>query len=183
MDLGAGDGRYVLHRAAEHPTELVLAIDASHAAMREASHRAARTANRGGRPNARFIAAGLEQLPAELAGFASLVTVHFPWGSLLRAAAGRDPDGAAGIARLVAPAGRLRLLLSEAERDATSGGLDDLDPAAVVVAYAELGLVAHACRPASADDLATAHSTWGRRLMASGRDRRTWLLELHAPRP
>jgi hypothetical protein len=159
----------------------VLAIDASHAAMREASRRAAAPARRGGLPNARFLVSGAEQLPAELAGFASLVTVHFPWGSLLRAAAGRDPDGAAMIARLVAPNGRLRLLLSAAERDATSGGVGDLDPAAVIAAYAELGLEARACRTASADDLAAAHSTWARRLLASGRDRRTWLIELTAP--
>ena len=181
MDLGAGDGRYVLHRAAEHPTELVLAIDASHEAMRDASRRAARPASKGGLPNACFIASGVEQLPRELAAFASLVTIHFPWGSLLRAAAGRDLDGAAGIARLVAPGGRLRLLLSAADRDATSGGLDDLDPAAVVSAYGALGLEPVTCRPARTVDIQAAHSTWGRRLLASGRDRRTWLLELTAP--
>ncbi len=83
---------------------------------------------------------GVEQLPAELAGLASLVTVHFPWGSLLRAAVGEDADGAAGIARLVAPGGRLRLLVSAAERDANGGGVVDLDPGAVVGAYRELGM-------------------------------------------
>jgi SAM-dependent methyltransferase len=181
MDLGAGDGRYVLHRAAAHPSELVLALDASHAAMRDASRRAARTVARGGLPNARFLASGLEQLPAELSGFASLVTVHFPWGSLLRAALGYDADGVAAIARLVAPGGRLRLLLSAADRDATAGGVVDLDPATVTAAYHALGLETRSCRPASPDDLAAAHSTWGRRLLSSGRERRTWLIELAAP--
>ena len=104
---------------------------------------------------------GVEQLPAELAGLASLVTVHFPWGSLLRAAVGDDPAGAAGIARLVAPGGRLRLLVSAAERDANGGGVVDLDPGAVAAAYRELGMELCACRPASAADLAAAHSTWG----------------------
>jgi 16S rRNA (adenine(1408)-N(1))-methyltransferase len=158
----------------------VLAIDASHVAMRDASRRAARPVHRGGLPNARFIASGLEQLPAELAGFASLVVVHFPWGSLLRAAAGEDLDGAAGIARLVAPGGMLRLLVSAAERDASGGGVVDLDPAAVIAAYRGLGLETRSCRPASSADLAAAHSTWGRRLLASGRERRTWLIELAA---
>ena len=181
IDLGAGDGRYVLHRAAEYPTELVLAIDASHLAMRDASRRAARAARKGGFPNTRFIASGVDQLPAELAGLASLVTVLFPWGSLLRAAVGADADGAAAIARLVAPDGTLRLLVSAAERDAGSGGVVDLDPAAVVGAYREQGLEARACRPASAADLAAAHSSWGRRLLSSGRDRRTWLIELARP--
>lgn len=151
--------------------------------MREASRRAAAPERKGGLPNARFIVSGFEQLPDELAGFASLVTVLFPWGSLLRAASGQDAEGAARIARLVAPGGRLRLLLSAAARDATSGGVADLDPATVVAAYAELGLAARACRPASAEDLAAAHSTWARRLLASGRDRRTWFIELAAPAP
>jgi hypothetical protein len=159
---------------------LALAIDASHEAMRDASRRAARPARRGGLPNARFIASGVQQLPTELAGLASFVTVHFPWGSLLRAAVGADPDGAAAIARLVAPGGRLRLLLSAAERDGRAGGLVSLDPGAVVAAYRGLGMEARACRPASADDLAAAHSSWGRRLLSSGRDRRTWLIELTA---
>ena len=138
-------------------------------------------AGKGGLPNARFIASGVEQLPADLAGMASFVTVHFPWGSLLRAAVGDDVDGAAEIARLVARGGLLRLLVSAAARDASGGGVVDLDPGAVVAAYRELGMEARGCRPASADDLAAAHSTWGRRLLSSGRDRRTWLIELGAP--
>jgi hypothetical protein len=158
----------------------VLAIDASHEAMRDASRRAARRAGKGGLPNARFIASGVEQLPAELAGLASLVTVHFPWGSLLRAAIGEDTAGVAGIARLVAPGGRLRLMVSAAERDANGRGVVDLDPGAVAGAYRELGMELCACRPASAEDLAGAHSTWGRRLLSSGRERRTWLIELVA---
>jgi 16S rRNA (adenine(1408)-N(1))-methyltransferase len=158
----------------------VLAIDASHQAMRDASRRAARRPGKGGLPNARFIASGLEQLPAELAVLASIVTVHFPWGSLLRAAVGEDAAGAAGIARLVAPGGRLRLLVSAAERDANGRGVDDLDLGAVVAAYRELRMELCACRPASVEDLAAAHSTWGRRLLSSGRERRTWLIELAA---
>jgi len=158
----------------------VLAVDASHQATREASRRAARPARRGGLPNARFIASGVEQLPAELSGLASFVAIHFPWGSLLRAAVGADADGAAAIARLVASRGLLRLLVSAAARDA-AGGLVDLDPAAVVGAYRALGMEPRACRPASAEDLAASHSTWGRRLLSSGRDRRTWLIELGAP--
>jgi hypothetical protein len=160
----------------------VLAIDASHDAMRVASRRAAVPARRGGLPNALFIASGLEQLPAGLADLASLVTIHFPWGTLLRAAAGRDPEGAAAIARLVPPGGVLRLLLSAAGRDGAAG-LADLDPAAVVDAYRELGLRPSACRPATEADIAAARSTWGKRLLSSGRDRATWLIELAADPP
>ena len=56
----------------------------------------------------------------------------------------------------------------------------DVDPATVAGAYRELGLEPRACRPASANDLADAHSSWGRRLLSSGRERRTWLIELAA---
>ncbi|HKO33163.1 MAG TPA: hypothetical protein VJY85_05405 [Candidatus Limnocylindria bacterium] len=149
--------------------------------MRDASWRAARSARKGALPNARFIASGVEQLPGELAGLASFVTVHFPWGSLLRAAVGAEADGTTAIARLVAPGGLLRLLVSAAERDAAGGGVVDLDPSAVVGAYRRLGMEARACRSVSADDLAAAHSSWGRRLLSSGRQRRTWLIELARP--
>ena len=147
--------------------------------MRDASRRAARPARKGGLPNARFIASGFEQLPVAWRAWPRLVTVHLPWGSLLRAAVGRDADGAAGIARLVAPGGRLRLLLSAADRDATAvaGGAGSGGGGR---RYAALGLAPVACRPASADDMAAAHSTWGRRLLSSGRERRTWLIELGA---
>jgi hypothetical protein len=157
----------------------VLAIDASHEALRDASRRAAAPVRRGGLPNARFIASGLEQLPAGLGGLASLVTVHFPWGSLLRAAIGQDVDGAAAVARLVAPGGVLRLLVSAADRDA-SGGVAAVDAAAVVEAYRELGMRPGACRSATGEDIAAARSTWAKRLLSSGRERATRLIELVA---
>jgi 16S rRNA (adenine(1408)-N(1))-methyltransferase len=177
MDLGAGDGRYALARATAHADELVLAVDASHVAMRESSWRAGRSAKRGGLPNALFVASALEQLPPALDGVASLVTVHFPWGSLLDAAMGRDADGAARLARLVQPGGALRLLVSASERDASRGAAE-LDPGAVVTTFAACGFVAERCRPATRDDVAEARSTWGRRLLASGQDRHAWLIEL-----
>jgi hypothetical protein len=109
----------------------VLGVDASHAGMGEASHRAGRSERRGGLPNAIFVASSLEALPPELAGLATLVTLHFPWGTLLRAALGQDAEGAARLARLPAAGGRLRLLLSAAERDAGRGAVA-IDPEGVV---------------------------------------------------
>jgi 16S rRNA (adenine(1408)-N(1))-methyltransferase len=177
MDVGAGDGRFVLSRATEHPEELVLAIDASHAAMREASWRVTRSARRGGVPNAVFVASSLEVLPAQLAGLAALVTVHFPWGSLLDAAIGRDAAGADRLAALAAPGGRLRMLLSASARDA-SHGVTTLDPVSVAAAFARRGFAVEMSRPATLADAAGAHSSWGRRLLGAGGERRAWLLEL-----
>jgi hypothetical protein len=178
MDMGAGDGRFVLARAAERPDELVLAIDASHAAMRESSWRAGRSPRRGGLQNALFIASSLDALPAELSGLSSsLVTVHFPWGSLLQAVLGRDEQGADRLARLVGQGGLLRLLVSASERDAV-GGAVELDPAEIAATYEPRGFVVEQCRPATLDDVNAARSSWGRRLLAGAGNRAAWLIEL-----
>jgi len=78
VDLGTGDGRYVLAEAAAHPDRLMIGVDASAAAMVEAARRAAGRANRSGRPNALVVVAAVEALSPELDCAADLVTAHFP---------------------------------------------------------------------------------------------------------
>ncbi len=73
-------------RARAEPAAFVIGIDASAAAMAEASRRAARPAARGGVANALFVVAAAERPPIELLGIADEVTINFPWGSLLRGA-------------------------------------------------------------------------------------------------
>jgi len=186
IDLGAGNGRFVLERAAGHPEELVLAIDADRAAMAEASRRAARRSDRGGVPNALFLVAALEALPGPLAGVANLVTVHFPWGSLLAGATGADPANADRIAALCRPGGQLRLLLASAPRD-EGRGARDLDPERVVAEWSSRGFEPLSSRPAELADADEASSGWGRRLLRVPRsDRRAWRIELRrrgGPRP
>lgn len=175
VDLGAGDGRFVLAHAAEHPRRFVLGVDASPDAMRDASRRAARAPARGGLPNARFVASSIQALPAGLESFADLVTVHFPWGSLRDAAVGADPRLTARIASLVRPGGQLRLLLSAAERD----GATPVDPERVAAAYSAHGLRLSALRSAALDDAIAAHSSWGKRLLRRPTpDRVGWSFEL-----
>jgi 16S rRNA (adenine(1408)-N(1))-methyltransferase len=78
VDLGTGDGRYVLSEAAAHPDRLVIGIDANVTAMVEAARPVTGRPSRGGLPNALFVVAAVEALPAELDGVADLVTAHFP---------------------------------------------------------------------------------------------------------
>jgi 16S rRNA (adenine(1408)-N(1))-methyltransferase len=175
VDLGTGDGRFVLAHAAAHPERLVLGIDASADGMMGASRRAAHPAGRGGRPNATFAVSALEALPAELDGLADLVTVHFPWGTLRAAAAGHAPAVTARLARLVSPTGRLELLLADGERDAA----DPIDPEAVVEAYRPFDLAATELAPATLADARAVHSSWGKRLLrnpAAGRS--AWRIRL-----
>jgi 16S rRNA (adenine(1408)-N(1))-methyltransferase len=167
IDVGTGDGRAVLAAAAAEPTTLVLGLDADAASMVEASRRAARPFRRGGLPNARFIVATAEHPPEPLRAAGHLVTVRFPWGSLLRGCLGLDVSVAAGVGELVTIGGTLELTLAPALHD----GLDRLpvEPdevdAAAAGAFGPIGLQLVEARPATEVEIGT---TWGRRLLRGG---------------
>jgi hypothetical protein len=122
-----------------------------------------------------FVVSAAEALPAELDGLADLVTVHFPWGSLLRGATGAEPAITGRLAALVKVGGTLRLLISAAERDRASG-LTSVEPDAVVAGWQRYGFAATDCRPATGDDVSESRSTWAKRL-GQRRDRSIWLFE------
>ena len=160
----------MLATAAAEPTTLAIGIDADAASMAEASRRAARPERRGGLPNARFIVAAVELLPVELASLAGSVTVQLPWGSLLSGCLGGRPDVAAGIAGLVAPGGILELLLAPAPRDRLAELPTDTDAIrnAVARAFGPHGLRVVEAHPVTGDELRASHSTWAKRLLATG---------------
>jgi 16S rRNA (adenine(1408)-N(1))-methyltransferase len=165
VDIGTSDGRAVLLRAVAERSALVVGIDAAASAMADASRRA----DRRGPSNALFLAAGAENLPASpLAGRADLVSVLFPWGSLLRGMVGLDDAALCGVASLLSPGGRLEVLASIVPSDGV-GGMASLDAAAepdVRRAWSGVGLRLTAFRTASAAEIATSGSTWARRLRA-----------------
>jgi 16S rRNA (adenine(1408)-N(1))-methyltransferase len=175
----------VLAAAAAEPDRLVVGVDASAAAMAEASRRAGRRPERGGLPNALFVVAAAEALPPELDGLADLVTVHFPWGSLLRGLLAADPAVLRGLARALRPGATLSMLVSSTARDrgARVGPIDQRALAALAGAYGRSGLAVTRVRPATPADVAASRSTWGKRLGAGGR-RPAWRLEAtRAPSP
>jgi 16S rRNA (adenine(1408)-N(1))-methyltransferase len=168
----------VLAAAAAQPDRLVVGVDANAAAMATASRRAAAGPARGGLPNALFVVAAAEALPTELEGVADLVTVHFPWGSLLRGLLDADPVIMAGVTGALCPGGTLRLLVSSTVRD-RGVGVAPIQAAtleALAGSYAAWGLALGEVRPATAADVAAAHSTWGKRLGAGTHRRPAWLL-------
>jgi len=167
----------VLAAAAAQPDRLVVGVDANAAGMTAASRRAAARPSRGGLSNALFVVAAAEALPAELEGVADLVTVHFPWGSLLRGLLGADPATTTGLTRLLRPGATLQLLVSSTVRD-RGAGVAPIQAAtlhALAASYAAWGLAVTEARPATAADVAAAHSSWGKRLGA-GTLRPAWLL-------
>ena len=176
MDLGTGDGRFVLAMAADQPDALVIGVDANADSMIEASRRAARPARKGGLPNARFVVAAAEALPTELSGCVDALTVHFPWGSLLRGLLDVDPAIVARMARVTRPGATVTLLLSVTERDRSIGpvALDDRTFTALAPRYAAHGLLLREIRPATVEEVTQSHSSWAKRLGA-GTSRPVWL--------
>jgi len=75
LDLGTGDGRYVHHLAEGNPRWFIIGVDACRENLREYS--CAKL------PNALFVIANAQELPHELNGLVSHITINFPWGSLL----------------------------------------------------------------------------------------------------
>jgi hypothetical protein len=83
LDLGTGDGRYVHCLADNFPDAFVIGVDA----CRENLHEHSRLKL----TNALFIIASAQELPHELNGLVSHITINFPWGSLLQSLLTNDP--------------------------------------------------------------------------------------------
>jgi 16S rRNA (adenine(1408)-N(1))-methyltransferase len=165
VDLGAGDGGYVLHRARTEPTTFAIAIDASPDALASGAWRAKRARL----INAAFLVEGVERLPRGLECLADEVTVQFPWGSLLRGLVDGSGCVIEPIANLMRASADLRLLMSAVDRD----GFRDLTPALVTAgrdAYARHGLRLTQAGWASTTTVAESRSAWAKRL-AIGRAR------------
>jgi 16S rRNA (adenine(1408)-N(1))-methyltransferase len=169
----------VIARARAEPNALVIGIDATAAAMAEASRRAARPAGHGRLPNALFVVAAAERAPTELLGSADELTITFPWGSLLRGALALDESAALGIASLLKPGAGLTIVLSMIARDGLA--LASLDEPAeaedLARRWACHGLRLETLSPATADQLLATGSSWARRLRV-GIERSAWRLEL-----
>ena len=92
LDLGTGDGRYVHYLADNFPNHFVIGVDSCRENLREYS--------RTKLPNALFVIANTQNLPNELSGLISHVTINFPWGSLLNSLLTGDSDLMSGLASL-----------------------------------------------------------------------------------
>lgn len=182
VDVGTGDGRFVYRWAREHPEALAIGFDAVAEAMRATSSRAARKPTRGGLSNVLFVHAAAEELPGPLAGTADLLTVNYPWGSLLAAVVEPDPERLARLLAVTRPGAAISILINytvfEDPAYLERLGLPALPLERVhgelVPAYRRLG-VEIATVELLADD-APRRTSWGRRLVA-GSGRKTLVLE------
>lgn len=112
IDIGTGDGLFVYRWAATHANTYCIGIDAAALNMRNVSAKTIRKPAKGGLPNALFIVAGLERLPAEIQGLADTITINFPWGTLLKALVTPDVQSLKAIACLAQADARLIVLIN-----------------------------------------------------------------------
>jgi 16S rRNA (adenine(1408)-N(1))-methyltransferase len=109
-----------------------------------------------------------------LCGRVGSLTVHFPWGSLLRGVLGHDDAVLAGVAELLAPQASGTVLVSVVPRD----GVPPIPaPERLAVGYARHGLTLVEARAATPAEVAATRSSWAKRLRA-GSTRPVTLLRL-----
>jgi 16S rRNA (adenine(1408)-N(1))-methyltransferase len=161
VDAGTGDGRYPLHVARTSGNTLAIGLDASSDALAYAARRAVRDRV----PNLVLLHEPLGSLA--LHSFTDELTIHFPWGSLLRGALAEDESVFAAICRLPRPGGRLTLAFSVTDRDGRAP-LSAHDIARVRRAYRWSGFAAIEDRAVERSDVAAARSSWGKRLDVGG---------------
>jgi ubiquinone/menaquinone biosynthesis C-methylase UbiE len=120
IDIGTGDGRFVLAAARANPKKFFIGIDANAQALEKISTKATRKQSKGGAPNTLFVYAAVEQLPEDLDTTADEIHIHFPWGSLLKAVATGDEKVLRGLRRIAAPECLLEIVIGiDPERDRT----------------------------------------------------------------
>jgi 16S rRNA (adenine(1408)-N(1))-methyltransferase len=140
---------------------LTIGLDASSDALAYAARQAVRERL----PNLLLLREPVESLGLD--SVADEVTVHFPWGSLLRGVLAEDESAFAAICRLPRSGGLLTLMLSITARDGRPP-LNEGDIARIKRVYRSRGLVLVEHRAASRADVDVARSSWGKRLDVGG---------------
>jgi hypothetical protein len=139
----------------------------------EVSRKADGPATKGGLPNALFVLGSAEELPGPFAGMATAVSILFPWGSLLRAAALPESRFVANVAALCVPGASLELVYSFDARDVAELGrlgLGANNPAAVAAGYEAGGFEIVCIEVLDVEGIREYPTTWARKLSAgSGR--------------
>lgn len=166
LDIGTGDGRFVQHLAQSQPTWMVIGVDACRENLIEVSRRAP--------TNALFVIANARQLPCELSGLASRITINFPWGSLLEGLAQADSALFAGLIGMARSNASLDIRLNGGALSEIGYSLEQ-GTDRVRQAMVNSGFRLRSAVMMSASDLKAYPTTWAKRL-AFGRDPRAmWL--------
>ena len=164
VDLGTGDGAWPRRFARQYGNCLAIGIDSDRAALKEAAKMAERKPARGGAPNTLYIAARIEELPAEIHSAADWITIYFPWAALLKLILNGDKELTGLLDNLCAKRSRLSIVLNA---EAAPDGLDKPTPSTVRKALqAPLSNAGFRITDTDWQDAAeTPPTTWGGRLV------------------
>ena len=169
VDLGTGDGAWPRRFARDYGNVLAVGVDPDRSALQDAAKLAERKPARGGAPNALYVAASAESLPAELQGAADWITIYFPWAALLRMILAGEQQIADILNTLAAPRARLSIVLNA---EAAPDGFKKPEPSAVRKSL-QVPLESIGFRITNSewlDAAAAPPTTWGGRLVkGSGR--------------
>lgn len=182
LDIGTGDGRFVVDSARAAPDRLWIGVDPVAENMADSARTASASPRKGGVANAIFLRGSAEQLPGPLAGIADRITVNYPWGTLMRYVALPDEARLGQIVACGKPMARLTVYLNYSvfqdadylDRLGLSGAPDPATDPAILDGY-----VATGCEPPQRRTFAgdpPFRSQWGRQL-TRGSDRLSLLIE------
>ena len=97
--------------ARNNPNQFFIGIDPDRSNLEKISEKIYRKPSKGGTPNALFVQAALDDLPAELECLAEEVHIQFPWGSLLRAVAEGEQESLAKLNKVCRKDALLKVVL------------------------------------------------------------------------
>lgn len=185
VDVGTGQGKFVIDCARHQPEALIIGIDAAAESMAKAARSAAANPKKGGLPNVLFVRGGAESLPGPFAGVADALSVQYPWGSLMRIVAQPEPVGLAGLRAVCRPGAAVSVLLNQSVFEDRAYlarlGMDDIaDPATdpeLPARYAAAGFHLHRRERIEGDP--PVRTAWGRH-MVRGSARATLVLDAEA---
>ena len=166
LDLGTGDGRYARTLAERHPRWLVFGVDSCRENLREHSQAKLQ--------NLLFVIASAQELPYELMGLASHITINFPWGSLLESLLSDDPELICGLKSVSRARAALDLRLNGGAL-AEAGKTLEAGTYRIYFNLLQAGWQLEHPVMMDASALKQFPSTWARRL-AFGRDPRAMML-------
>lgn len=177
VDVGTGDGRFVLRGAREEPEALFVGIDAVGDNMVATAQKARKKAAKGGASNTLFVVSAIEQLPKVFDGWADALHVGYPWGSLLRAFVAPDQDVLERIVRIAKPGAEISVRLNQSVFEdseyMTRLELPPFEPSRLAATLGAVGFEVESAEVLAGDS--GDRTTWERRLVA-GSHRKTYAI-------
>lgn len=175
VDLGTGDGRFVLKNALKNPNNLYIGIDPSEKQLQIYS----KEANKKRLNNALFIVDSIQMLTSDLYNTADELFINLPWGTLLEQIVNPTKESILTIYNLLKEEGTLQIVLGYQDQlepgETERLNLPELNYELIkdviypaFTAYTDFELVDY--NKIDKDELKQINSSWAKKLM-HGSDR------------